>query len=144
MLLAGQSLHPTTLLVEIMMPIAQSRILYVEDDVQLLEARSSLLRQEGYDVVTAETLTKALRLYRSFDFDQLLIGHSVTPKIRTVLAAISKRINPRAGVLVLVQGAEKPQLADGWTNQQDTASILEAVSFLLATTKPRRASTAAA
>ena len=124
------------------MAVPQSKILYVEDDSQILESGSSLLIQNGYEVSTASTLTKALRLFRSFPFDLLVIGRSVNPRERAALAAISKRINPKANVLVMVHENEKQPLADGWITSYTDSDILNAVAALLS--KPDRASATAA
>ena len=124
------------------MAIPQAKLLYVEDDSQLLESGSSLLTRTGYEVSAASTLTKALRLFRTFPFDLLVIGRSVNPKERTALAAISKRINPKASVLVMVHPNEKQPLADGWITNHTDSDILNAVAALLS--KPDRASATAA
>ena len=109
----------------------QSKLLYVEGDSQLLESRTALFTQHGYDLSTAATLTKALRLFRSFPFDLLVIGHTVAERERTALAAISKRINPKAAVLVMVSENDKQPLGDGWMTSRNDADILSAVASLL-------------
>ncbi len=116
----------------------QSKLLYVESDPQVLQSSSSLLTDNGYEVSTAATLTKALRLFRSFPFDLLVIGRTVAPKERTALAAISKRINPKASVLVIVGENEKQPLSDGWLTSHKESDLLDAVASLL--NKPSRAS----
>src|SRR5579864_3872772 len=65
------------------MPVSQFKLLVVEVDPQLLEARTALLAQNGYEVSAASTLTSALRLFRSFLFDLLVIGPSVDARERT-------------------------------------------------------------
>ena len=118
----------------------RSKLLYVEGDSQQLHARASLLVQNEYEVSTAGTLTKALRLFRTFPFDLLLIGHTIPERERTALAAISKRINPRAAVLVMVDENEKQPLADGWMTSRADSDLLSAVASLIGL---RRSATAA-
>jgi DNA-binding response OmpR family regulator len=125
------------------MPVLQSKLLLVEVDAQVLEARRSLLAQNGYQVSTASTLTSALRLFRSFPFDLLMIGASVEERDRTALAAISKRINPKARVLAVVGEKEKQPLADGWMTSNKESDILDAVAALLTPSEDRRSSAAA-
>jgi DNA-binding NtrC family response regulator len=125
------------------MPVPQSKLLLVEVDPQLLEARTSLLAQNGYEVSTASTLTNALRLFRSFQFDLLVIGPSVEERERTAMAAISKRINPKARVLAMVGENQKRPLADGWMTSNKESDILDAVAALLAPAEDRRSSAAA-
>jgi DNA-binding NtrC family response regulator len=121
---------------------APYKLLYVEENAELLTSRSALLTGHDYEVVTADTLTKALRLFRSFSFDLLVIGHSVAERDRTALAAISKRINPKAVVLAMVGEKEKRPLADGWMTSHRETDILDAVASLLS--KTERASATAA
>jgi len=116
------------------------KLLYVEGDAQLLHARASMLTQNEYEVSIAGTLTKALRLFRTFPFDLLLIGHTIAERERTALAAISKRINPRAVVLVMVSENEKQPLSDGWMTSRTDADLLSAVASLIGL---RRSATAA-
>ena len=125
------------------MPVLQSKLLLVEVDPQLLEARTSLLAQNGYEVSTASTLTSALRLFRSFPFDLLVIGASVEERERTAMAAISKRINPRARVLAMIGLDQKQPLADGWMTSNRESDILDAVATLLTRDENRRSSAAA-
>jgi len=125
------------------MPVLQSKLLLVEVDPQLLEARTSLLARNGYEVSTASTLTSALRLFRSFQFDLLMIGPSVEERERTAMAAISKRINPKARVLAMVGHDQKQPLADGWMTSSRESDILDAVATLLTRDDNRRSSAAA-
>lgn len=124
------------------MPVSRFKLLLVEVDPELLEARTSLLTQNGYEVSTASTLTSALRLFRSFLFDLLVIGPSVEERERTAMAAISKRINPRARVLAMVGENQKQPLADGWMTSTKESDILDAVAALLAPTEGRRSAAA--
>jgi DNA-binding NtrC family response regulator len=128
---------------EAIMPVSQCKLLLVEVDPQLLEARTSLLAQNGYEVSTASTLTSALRLFRSYVFDLLVIGPSVEERERTAMAAISKRINPKARVLAMVGENQKQPLADGWMTSNKESDILDAVAALLSPTENRRSSAAA-
>ena len=124
------------------MPVSQFKLLVVEVDPQLLEARTALLAQNGYEVSAASTLTSALRLFRSFLFDLLVIGPSVDARERTAMAAISKRINPKASVLAMVGENQKQPLADGWMTSNKESDILDAVAALLARTESRRSAAA--
>ena len=125
------------------MPFSQSKLLLVEVDPELLEARTILFAQNGYQVSTASTLTSALRLFRSFLFDLLVIGASVEERERTAMAAISKRINPKARVLAMVGRDQKQPLADGWMTSNKESDILDAVATLLTRDDNRRSSAAA-
>ena len=125
------------------MPVLQPKLLLVEVDAQLLQARASLLAQNGYEVSTASTLTNALRLFRSFPFDLLLIGPSVEERERTAMAAISKRINPKARVLAMVGHDQRQPVCDGWMTSTKDSDILDAVEALLAPAENRRSSAAA-
>src|SRR5947209_19344186 len=125
------------------MPFSQSKLLLVEVDPELLEARTILFAQNGYQVSTASTLTSALRLFRSFPFDLLFIGASVEERERTAMAAISKRINPKARILTLVGHGQKQPLADGWMTSSKDSDVLDAVAALLTTAENRRSSAAA-
>lgn len=49
------------------------RILVVDDDPTYLTLEESVLKREGYDVVTAEDGTRAMALYQEQDFDLVLL-----------------------------------------------------------------------
>jgi DNA-binding response OmpR family regulator len=52
---------------------AMKRILVVDDDPTYLTLEESVLKREGYEVVTAEDGTKAMTLYQEQDFDLVLL-----------------------------------------------------------------------
>ncbi len=75
------------------------RVLSISYDPVLLNTRGMILRQEGYEVESAQTLQEAVELSRSTRFDVVIIGHSIPAEDQQHMAEEVRKNCP--GVLVI-------------------------------------------
>ncbi len=80
------------------------RIVSISRDPMLLRTRELILSREGYLVVSLGTPEAAIGFMQVYEFDVLLMGHTLTAFECDELAACAKRSNPSATILLLQAG----------------------------------------
>lgn len=85
----------------------RKRILSISYDRALLQTRSMLLEEAGFEVVSASSFRQAFELCRAGEFDLLIIGHSIPPRDKASLIA-SARHGSKAPVLSIRTDTEPP------------------------------------
>jgi CheY-like chemotaxis protein len=71
-------------------------------------AHLSLLRENGYELVTATNSPDGLRLFMSRPVDAVVLDHGLGLLNIAVVAAEMKKINPQIPIVVLADGAKLP------------------------------------
>src|SRR5207237_4260388 len=84
-----------------MTPAVTRRLLVVDDEESVLETIAAILRQEGYEVVAADTMDAALRHLRSQSFDLVLTDLRVEEESGLTLVAELQRHWPDTMSVVL-------------------------------------------
>ena len=77
------------------------KILLVDDDLLILQAISSSLEQEGYNVTTAANGEKAIELIKENNFDLILTDLVMEPVDGMGVLKKAKEINPESIVIIL-------------------------------------------
>ena len=77
------------------------KILLVDDDLLILQAISSSLEQEGYNVTTADNGEKAIELIKENNFDLILTDLVMEPVDGMGVLKKAKEINPESIVIIL-------------------------------------------
>jgi DNA-binding response OmpR family regulator len=94
-------------------------LLHFGNDALLAEARVLVLEDAGYDVVSAETQSGALRLLRARPVSLVIACHTVPPGELEATVRQMKQLKPRVPVIVVhVGGVLEPQrsVADGFVD----------------------------
>jgi DNA-binding NtrC family response regulator len=86
-------------------------ILAVGEDYQLLKTRADVLRKTGANVVCA-TGASALKLVAEWEFDLIVVGHSVRPADAKKIAHAAHSDGSRTLVLLLLSDAAREQAYD--------------------------------
>lgn len=79
-------------------------ILCIEDKPRALFLRRAVLERSGYTVVSANSGSEALALFRAQDVDLVLSDHYLRGELGTAIAAEMKALKPDVPVL-LISGA---------------------------------------
>ena len=82
-----------------------STLLIVDDEVRILTALRRTLRREGYEILTAETATRALELLVQHNVDLVLSDQKMPGMSGVELLAEVKRLRPAAARILIT----------GWT-----------------------------
>jgi PAS domain S-box-containing protein len=77
------------------------RVLCVDTGAFGLKLRQLILERKGYVVSTAETVSKALALFKSSDYDLVITDHFLGRETGTAMATEMKRLKPTVPVIVL-------------------------------------------
>ncbi len=102
------------------------RILSVSYDPPLLKSRELVLRQAGYEVVSATSLAEVAAACTHSDFDFAVIGHSIPRQHQEEIAAKLRERCPMAcivGLQLLV--SEQLPFADLTVSSHDPAGLVE-------------------
>ena len=78
-----------------------SRVLIVDDDVSILTVLRTLLRREGFEVVTADNSEKGLSILRRQKFDLLLSDIVMQPFDGITLLRQARKLNPNNQVIMM-------------------------------------------
>jgi len=87
---------------------ARLNILAVDDDVLVLFNTAEMLRDEGYEVSTAQSAAQALELLNEVHFDLLITDHAMPKMTGAQLALEVRRMQPDLPVLLVSGYAEIP------------------------------------
>ena len=123
------------------------KILVVDDVDEIRDILSAFLKEEGYEVYTAENGKKALNIVKEKNIDLVLTDVRM-PEINGYdLTKIVKEINPGIGVIIMTaytsvytEGDMRKIGADDFTtkpfNLSDVADKIERVLFQMKNLKP--------
>src|ERR1035437_5495487 len=88
---------------------ARYRILCIDDEASGLKLRQLILERKGYSVSTAATVSEALALFKSRDFDLVATDHLLGPETGTAMAKEMKRLKPAVPIIVLSGTTDTPE-----------------------------------
>jgi DNA-binding response OmpR family regulator len=103
------------------------RVLCVDDEASGLKLRQMILERKGYSVFTAETVSKALELFKSRDFDLVITDHLLGRETGTSMAKEMKRLRPTVPVIVLSGATDTPDdiaSADAFLSKAEGPELL--------------------
>lgn len=103
-------------------------------------AQLSLLKESGYELVTATNAPDGLRLFMSQPVDAVVLEHQLGLLDGSVLAAEIKRVRPKVPIVMLVDHLELPDGAlksvDAIVAKSDGAHFLWATVHFILNVKP--------
>ena len=82
--------------------MSEKRILLVDDEENILDAYSSLLRGKGFSVVTFDSVRKALKEFFKSPFDLVITDLDMTEENGFTLLEEIKEKSPDTSVIVLI------------------------------------------
>jgi CheY-like chemotaxis protein len=91
--------------------MASATILCVDDDINGLTGRESLLRLQGYDVLVTTSGQQGLELLRSLEVDAVVLDYYMPEMMGDVVAARMKQLKPEVPILLLSAQDDLPQAA---------------------------------
>ena len=107
-----------------------AQILSVSYDELLLETRATLLRHEGYDVVSARGFEESLECCKQGGFDLFVLGHSIPQEDKLRLVQTFRR-HCRAPVISLLRNCDAPVAGADFHIEPDPRELLQAVANTL-------------
>jgi DNA-binding NtrC family response regulator len=103
-------------------------------------AQLSLLKESGYELLTATNAPDGLRLFMSQPVDAVVLEHQLSLLDGSVLAAEIKRVRPKIPIVMLVDHLELPDGAlksvDAIVAKSDGAHFLWATVHFILNVKP--------
>jgi CheY-like chemotaxis protein len=111
-------------------------ILCIDDDASQLEARNELLKNSGYNVLTARSPREGLALFGSNVIDAVIVDYQMPGMNGDRVARQMKRIKPNVPILMLSAHREVPEnklaSVDGFLSKVESwPTILSALDKLL-------------
>ena len=106
------------------------RILNVSYDESLLTTREALLKQAGYEVVSAQGFVESLERCKQRDFDLFILGHSIPQKDKQELVK-TFRDNCSAPILSLLRNCDTPLDTADFHVEPEPKQVLQAVAEIL-------------
>jgi PAS domain S-box-containing protein len=88
---------------------APYRILCIDDEAPGLKLRQLILERKGYSVSTAATVSEALALFKSKDFNLVATDHLLGRETGTAMAKEMKRLKPTVPIILLSGTTDKPE-----------------------------------
>jgi DNA-binding response OmpR family regulator len=105
-------------------------------------AQLSLLKESGYELVTATNASDGLRLFKSRLVDAVVLEHQLGPLDGSALAAEIKQVRPKIPIVMLIDRLELPDGAlksvDAIVAKSDGAHFLWATVHFVLNVKPLR------
>ena len=92
--------------------LAMALVLCTGEDSVLLETRRLILRQAGHTVVPAVNSEQVILACKQHPFDVAVIGQSVSPESKRLIASLIRKNCPSAKILELHQAHHGRTLAD--------------------------------
>lgn len=111
-----------------------TRLLAIGTDPVLLMTRGEVLKQEGYSVTTAHGLVLLTQPFDPFDFDLIILCHTLSEDERRTIAAFVRQQSPFTPIMAVSPlDAQRFDYAD-LTVANDPARMLEGIRQMLAAT----------
>lgn len=83
------------------MTAAKKKVLCVDDDLTGLVIRAMVLEKYGYEVITASDGEQALKLFRSTDFDAVLIDYYMPMVDGAYVAKAMRHLKPEVPIVMI-------------------------------------------
>lgn len=112
---------------------SQAKILYGENDTNVLSTQAAMLEKAGYSVQKAVGRKSMEETLKREKFDVVMLGHSLSRDDRHHLPYIAKKSDENTQVLVLHASGKHPQVDAAIDSRGGSRVILETISDLLAT-----------
>jgi DNA-binding NtrC family response regulator len=109
---------------------AQSRILYCENDADLLNAQSKAFEKAGYTVECAQGRAASEQALRKGNYDVVVLGHTLTKDDRHHLPYMAKKSGEDTQVLVLHASGKHPAVDCAVDSRDGEKAVLAALSSL--------------
>jgi len=111
--------------------MSQGKILYGENDANVLAAQSKLFEQAGYTVERAQGRAGVEQALRSGSYDVVVLGHTLTKDDRHHLPYMAKKIVRDTQVLVLHASGKHPAVDYAMDSRDGEKEVLAALSSLM-------------
>ena len=82
------------------------RILVVDDEQPVCEAISEILKLDGHEVETANTLAQAIELSKENHFDLVFLDYALADITGDKVLSVLRRLNPRQKIVII--SGQKP------------------------------------
>lgn len=92
--------------------ISKGKILWVDDEIDLLRSHILFLKEKGYDVRPATNADDALALIKQESFDMVLLDEMMAGKDGLTALAEIKEINPSLPVVMVTKSEEETLMED--------------------------------
>lgn len=121
------------------------RVLFVDDEPNILLTLSAILRQKGFDVTTASSVPAALKLINSEEFEVLISDLNIgEPGDGFTVVSAMRRVQPQASTFILTGYPDfesallaiRNQVDDYFTKPANTNLLVERIISRLSTPKP--------
>ena len=109
--------------------MANKRILWVDDEIELLKSHVMFLRDKGYDVQTATNGTDAVNLVKEGRFDVLLLDESMPGRGGLETMVEIKESDPALPIVMITKNEEE-RLMDNAIGMKIDDYLLKPVSPL--------------
>jgi DNA-binding response OmpR family regulator len=121
------------------------RLLFVDDEPNILQTLSAILRQKGFDVTTASSVPAALKLINSEEFEILISDLNIgEPGDGFTVVSAMRRLQPQASTFILTGFPDfesallaiRNQVDDYFTKPANINLLVERILSRLGTPKP--------
>jgi|1186.fasta_scaffold220575_2 DNA-binding NtrC family response regulator len=110
---------------------SQGKILYGENDANVLAAQSKVFEQAGYSVERAQGRAGVQQALRTGSYDVVVLGHTLTKDDRHHLPYMAKKIVRDTQVLVLHASGKHPAVDYAMDSREGDKEVLRALSSLM-------------
>jgi DNA-binding NtrC family response regulator len=110
---------------------SQGKILYGENDSNVLTAQSKSFEQAGYMVERANSRAAVEQALRSSHYDVLVLGHTLTKDDRHHLPYMAKKFGRDTQVLVLHASGKHPAVDFAMDSREGDKEVLAALRSLM-------------
>lgn len=110
---------------------AQGKILYGENDANVLTAQSKVFEKAGYTVVPATGRAGVQRALQNDSYDVVVLGHTLTKDDRHHLPYMAKKFGRDTQVLVLHASGKHPAVDIAMDSRDGEREVLAALSSLV-------------
>jgi CheY-like chemotaxis protein len=112
--------------------VAETLILSVGLDPAVLHARETVLRSEGYIVVSATSVKEAFQLFQEGDFDLMILGNSLAAKDRERLTCLIRVSGSRIPIASISSTPWEHGIFPEATISENPAELVAGIRRLLA------------
>ncbi len=109
---------------------SQGRVLYGENDANVLKSQSQVFQQAGYSVEVAVGRKAIEQALRQGQFDVVVLGHTLSKDDRHHLPYMAKKSNSDTQVLVLHASGKHPAVDRALDSRDGDEVVLKALNQL--------------
>lgn len=114
-----------------MAPAVQGKILYAENDANVLAAEAKIFQQAGYSVERAQGRKATEQALRSNQYDAVVLGHTLTKDDRHHLPYMAKKSNPHIAVLALHASGKHPAVDFAMDSRDGHDAVFHALESII-------------